>query len=179
MARGDPKHLETGNLDKVDRQTLQAMLAHMEQMSNRIKKMLNAFSTSRSTPPASGSGLASNDVILDNIRDSQCPASIPDCVTPEPQPIASKKDLPSPAATDDVPSSAPAEDKTASTESVKLAAESEVEDTGFQAVGGDKPVAESVAMNLHGDGKTGIEEQAIDPFGEEAVDADKNATNLD
>jgi hypothetical protein len=110
MARANPSHLESAELNHMDQQSLRAILASAESMTNRIRQLLASPTAEQPSPQASGA----------NIKSEQAPAiapSITNSQSPNPEPdnsvnlnagqsamdIDTTKSPASPASTDDVP----------------------------------------------------------------------------
>lgn len=100
MASGNSDHLAAGKLNHMDQQSLRAMLAQMEKMTNQIKSMLEPV-----TPvAASQDQLVSSKVpsltnSSQSITDGESEKTVRDLMT---TPTVKKELPPSPAATDDV-----------------------------------------------------------------------------
>ncbi|KAL1871874.1 hypothetical protein VTK73DRAFT_1842 [Phialemonium thermophilum] len=112
IARGNPTHIKNGALDQIDVQSLRAMLAQMEQLSNRIKSVLHdrsgaeeAPATRETSPSKEGPNTtaragAKGDAARASMgRGAHCLAAVNGDVDVEDD---GKKNLPSPAATEEV-----------------------------------------------------------------------------
>lgn len=168
IARGDPDRIENDKLSQADQQSLRAMLAQMERTSSRIKSMLLANSAVRSEglPPLPAEGVREAAI-------SEATRAQPDgAMTGLPADgVDDMKDLPSPAASEDVAAGAEAKGKTnnknINVAPVAATAEDRVSEEPVLPHGSVKEEADNfsegrVSIHLPSDGKSAVEEEAMD-----------------
>jgi hypothetical protein len=109
MARANPSHLE-GALDHMDQQSLRAILASAELMTNRIRQLLASPTTGQPSLQASGAKAEAEQVpaTAPSLTNSQSPDPESDAsanldADPSAMEIDAAKSPASPATTDDVP----------------------------------------------------------------------------
>lgn len=100
MASGNSDHLASGKLNHMDQQSLRAVLAQMEKMTNHIKSMLEPFTpVTSSQDQLVSSKVPSLTNSSQSITDGESEKTVRDFET---TPTVKKELPPSPAATDDV-----------------------------------------------------------------------------
>lgn len=108
MARGNPANMAAGKLTKMDQQSLRAMLAYMEEVSGKVRDLLEPATPSRQTSPQPAminSGGSSRDPgarvpSLTNSQSTEAEPDIPGAPDGVPNtliPMEADKDIPSPA----------------------------------------------------------------------------------
>lgn len=110
MARADATHLESTQLDHMDQQSLRAILASAESMTNRIRQLLASPTTAKTTQQAAGkkTEVEHTPAVAPSLANSHSPDPDSDNsanldADPSAMEIDAAKSPPSPATTDDVP----------------------------------------------------------------------------
>jgi hypothetical protein len=108
MARADPTHLEQQQLTQMDQQSLRAILARAESMTENIRQLLASTTPAQTNPQATSIEAEEAPPMLPSLTNSQSPEPESDNsanmdADPSAMEIDAAKSPASPATTDDVP----------------------------------------------------------------------------
>jgi hypothetical protein len=108
MARVDPEHLEQKQFTQMDQQSLRAMLARAESMTENIRQLLASTTPTQTNPQTTLTEAEEAPAMLPSLTNSQSPDPESDNsanmdADPSAMEIDTAKSPPSPATTDDVP----------------------------------------------------------------------------
>jgi hypothetical protein len=108
MARADPTHLEQKQLSQMDQQSLRAILARAESMTENIRQLLASTTQAQTNPQATSAETEEAPPMLLSLTNSQSPEPESDNsanmdADPSAMELDAAKSPASPATTDDVP----------------------------------------------------------------------------